>query len=96
MRIAPPKVFETWPINRSGTPPNGALGETRTLNLQLRKLMLYPIELRAPVTSSVMRNIRFLGTIECCDHLRELPIELRGQINALILADGVVEGKINL
>ena len=44
--IAPPKVFETWPINHSGIPPNGVPGETRTLNLQLRKLTLYPIELQ--------------------------------------------------
>src|SRR3990167_502107 len=47
--LATPTVFETVPLSHLGTPPNGALGETRTLNRQLRKLMFCPIELRALV-----------------------------------------------
>ena len=40
-------VFETTALVHYATPPKCALGEARTPNRQLRKLMFYPIELRA-------------------------------------------------
>src|SRR3989344_6639447 len=45
--LAAPKVFETWPIIRSGTLPRSTPGRARTCDLQIRNLTFCPTELRA-------------------------------------------------